>query len=106
MKRPLIALALIVAVAGAGAAQAQQRQVFGGTNMPRDPQSDVLGPHSMPNTTVAAAVARTQIEKSGYTSVRGLKRGPGDVWYAVARDSRNAPVALTVDDNGKVTQSR
>ncbi|WP_421998145.1 hypothetical protein [Reyranella sp.] len=99
MKRPLFLTTLALA-AVALATQAQARP-------PHDPaQSDALGPKSMPTVTVAGAVARVQIEKSGYTSVRGLQRGPGDVWYAVARDSRNAPVALTVDANGKVTPTR
>jgi hypothetical protein len=69
MKRPLIAIALVLV---ATAAQAQTRYVVGSASMPRDPQTDPLGPRSEPTTTVAAAVARTQIEKAGYTGVRSL----------------------------------
>ena len=104
MKRPLIAFVLVLAAA---IAQAEARSPIGGATMPRDPmQSDQLVPRSDPTTTVAAAVARTQIEKSGYTSVRGLQRTTDGTWHAVARDSRNAPVAVALDGQGKVTQAR
>lgn len=103
MKRPLIAIALVLV---ATAAQAQTRYVVGSTSMPRDSQSDPLGPRSDPTTTVAAAVARTQIEKAGYTGVRGLQRAPDGTWHAAARDSRNAAVAVALDSQGKVTQVR
>jgi hypothetical protein len=104
MKRPLIASILILAAA---VAQAEARSPIGGATMPREPvQSDPLGPRSDPTPTVAEAVARTQIEKSGYTSVRGLQRTGDGTWHAVARDQRNAPVALSLDNQGKVTQTR
>jgi hypothetical protein len=103
MKLPLITLAVILAVT---TAQAQTRYVIGSTPMPRPPQTDQLGPRSDPTTTVAAAVARTQIEKAGFTSVRGLQRASDGTWHAVARDGRNAPVVLTLDNEGKVSQTR
>src|SRR5215207_5555536 len=104
MKRPLIASILVLAAA---IAQAEARSPIGGATMPREPvQSDALGPRSDPTPTVAEAVARTQIEKSGYTSVRGLQRAADGSWHAVARDQRNAPVAVTIDNQGKVTQTR
>ena len=104
MNRPLIALALVLAAA---ATQAEARSPIGGATMPRDPlQADALGPRSEPTVTVAAAVARTQIEKSGYTSVRGLQRTNDGVWLAVARDSRNTPVRVSLDNQGKVTQAQ
>ena len=104
MKRPLIASILILAAA---VAQAEARSPIGGATMPREQvQSDPLGPRSDPTPTVAEAVARTQIEKGGYTSVRGLQRDANGTWHAVARDQRNAPVAVTLDDQGKVTQTR
>lgn len=104
MKRPLIALTLVLAAA---VAQAEARSPIGGATMPREPvQSDTLGPRSNPTPTVAEAVARTQIEKSGYTSVRGLQRTADGTWHAVARDQRNAPVAVSLDNQGKVTPTR
>ena len=104
MKRPLIASVLILAAA---VAQAEARSPIGGATMPREQvQSDPLGPRSDPTPTVAEAVARTQIEKVGYTSVRGLQRTADGTWTAVARDQRNAPVAVALDGQGKVTQTR
>jgi hypothetical protein len=103
MKLPLITFAVILA---ATAAQAQTRYVVGSTPMPRPAQTDQLGPRSAPTTTVAAAVARTQIEKAGFTSVRGLQHAADGTWHAVARDSRNAPVAVTLDNQGQVSQTR
>jgi hypothetical protein len=104
MKRPLIASLLILAAA---VAQAEARSPIGGATMPREQvQSDPLGPRSDPTPTVAEAVARTQIEKVGYTGVRGLQRTADGTWHAVARDQRNAPVAVAVDNQGKVTQTR
>jgi hypothetical protein len=104
MKRPLLASILILAAA---VAQAEARSPIGGATMPREQmQSDPLGPRSDPTPTVAEAVARTQIEKVGYTGVRGLQRSTDGTWHAVARDQRNAPVAVTLDNQGKVTQTR
>jgi len=104
MKRPLIASILILAAA---VTQAEARSPIGGATMPREQvQSDPLGPRSDPTPTVAEAVARTQIEKVGYTGVRGLQRTADGTWHAVARDQRNAPVAVAVDNQGKVTQTR
>jgi hypothetical protein len=105
MNRPLLASILILAAAAV--TQAEARSPIGGATMPRDPvQSDALGPRSNPTPTVAEAVARTQIEKSGYTSVRGLQRTADGTWHAVARDQRNAPVAVVLDGQGQVTQTR
>jgi len=101
MKRPLILSILVLAAA---VAQAEARSPIGGATMPREQvQSDPLGPRSDPTTTVAEAVARTQIEKVGYTGVRGLQRTADGTWHAVARDQRNAPVAVALDNQGKVT---
>lgn len=104
MRRPLLIASLLIV---ATAAQAQPRSPFGGATMPRQPsQSDELGPRSDPTTTVATAVARTQIEKAGFTGVRGLQRANDGTWRAVARDRSNAPVAVTLDNQGNVTQTR
>jgi hypothetical protein len=104
MNRPLIAFVLVLAAA---TAQAEARSPIGGATMPRDPlQADPLGPRSEPTVTVATAVARTQVEKSGYTSVRGLSRTSDGTWHAVARNASNAPVAVVLDNQGKVTETR
>lgn len=105
MKRPLLASLLILAAAFA--AQAQARSPIGGATMPRPPlQADPLGPRSEPTVGVAQAVARTQIENSGYTSVRGLQRGADGSWRAVARNPGNTPVGVTLDSQGKVVETR
>jgi hypothetical protein len=104
MNRPLIAFVLVLAAA---ATQTEARSPIGGATMPREQvQSDALGPRSDPTPTVAEAVARTQIEKGGYTSVRGLQRTTDGTWLAVARDQRNAPVKVALDNQGNVTQAR
>jgi hypothetical protein len=104
MKRPLIAFVLVLAAA---AAQAEARSPIGGATMPRDAlQIDPLGPRSEPTVTVAQAVARTQIEKSGYSGVRGLSRTADGTWRGVARNASNAPVAVTLDGQGKVSETR
>jgi hypothetical protein len=104
MNRPLLAAILVLAAA---ATQAEARSPIGGATMPRDPvQSDTMGPRSDPTPTVAAAVARTQIEKSGYTGVRGLQRAGDGTWRAVARDQRNVPVAVALDNGGNVAETR
>ena len=106
MNRPLVLLAAVAATAFAGHAQAAS-PVIGGATMPRAVvQSDPLGPRSEPTVTVAAAVARTQIEKGGYTGVRNVQRGSDGAWHAVARDRNNVPVSLTLDGQGKVSQAR
>ncbi|MPZ34429.1 MAG: hypothetical protein GEV13_26170 [Rhodospirillales bacterium] len=46
--------------------------------------------------------AGTQIEKAGYTGVRGLQRTPDGVWHAAARDSRNASGAVALDSQGRL----
>ncbi len=99
MKRPLIALVVVLAAA---TAQAQTRS----NGVPRLPEPQVaqdLGPRSEPTPTVALAVARTQIEKGGYYSVRGLQRGTNGSWHAMALDGRNAPVAVVLDNQGQVS---
>ena len=95
--RPLIALALVLAAA---ATQAEARSPISAL------QTDPLGPRSEPTVTVAQAVARTQIEKSGYSAVRGLSRGTDGTWHAVARNAGNKPVAVALDNQGKVVETR
>ena len=104
MNRPLIVLALVLAAA---ATQAEARSPIGGATMPRDAlTADPLGPRSEPTVTVAQAVARTQIEKNGYSSVRGVSRGTDGTWHAVARNGSNTPVAVALDNQGKVVETR
>jgi hypothetical protein len=93
-KRSLIALALVLAAA---ATQAHARA-------PAPLQDDPLPPRSDPTPTVAQSVARLQIEKAGYTSVRGLWRDADGAWHGVARNPNNAAVPVVVDDHGHVSE--
>lgn len=105
MNRPLFAAFLVIAAAGT--AHAQATSPYGGATMPRPPlQADPLGPRSEPTVTVATAVARTQIEKKGYTGVRGVSRATDGTWHAVARNAQNAPVAVVLDGQGNVSEAR
>ena len=108
MNRPLFAALLIVASAGAAHAQeAWPHSPYGGKSSPRQPvQADTLGPRSEPTVTVATAVARTQIEKQGYTGVRGVNRAADGTWHAMARNGQNAPVAVVLDGQGHVSEAR
>jgi hypothetical protein len=102
MKRPLIAFVLVLAAA---AAQAEARSPIGGATMPRDPlQADPLGPRSEPTVTVAQAVARTQIEHSGYSGVRNLSRTADGTWRGVARMPAT-PVASRSQPGGAVKET-
>ena len=105
INRPLIALALVLA---ASAAHAQARYpVIGGSTMPRPAlQADPLGPRSDPTPTVGEAVARVQIEKAGYSSVRGLWRTGDGSWHGMARNASNAAVPVVLNSDGKVTETR
>ena len=104
MNRPLVILAVLAA---ATATQAQAASPIGGATVPRAVvQSDPLGPRSEPTVTVATAVARTQFEQGGYNAVRAVQRGNDGAWHAVGRDRNNQPVSLTLDAQGKVSQSR
>ncbi|WP_395708652.1 hypothetical protein [Reyranella sp.] len=108
MNRPLLAVLLILASASAASAQeAWPRSPYGGNSAPRAPvQADGLGARSEPTVTVATAVARTQIEKSGYTGVRGVSRAADGTWHAVARNGQNAPVSVVLDGQGNVSEAR
>jgi hypothetical protein len=97
-------MTLVFAVAAA--TQAQADSPIGGATMKRPPLTvDPLGPRSDPTPTVAEAVARVQIEKSGYTGVRGLQRVDDGTWRAVARNAANTPVAVSLDNQGRVTEA-
>src|SRR5258708_37604042 len=103
MKRPLIAFVLVLRAATA--AQAQSRS--NGVPRPPEPlqQAQAAGPRSEPTPTVAMAVARTQIEKSGYNGVRGLPRASDGPLHAHALDGRHAPGAVVLDHHGEGNQT-
>lgn len=60
-------------------------------------------PAGMPGTAQTATSARTQIEASGYTNIKDLKRKDDGTWQALATKN-DAEVAVFVDSTGSVTQ--
>ena len=103
MKLPLVAATVaFVAVA----AQAEARSPVGAVPPAQQGLADPAGTRSNPTNTAAAAVVRVQAEKSGYTGVRGLTRAADGTWHAMARNASNAPVAIAIDSQGKVTEAR
>ncbi|OFX04315.1 MAG: hypothetical protein A3D94_18325 [Alphaproteobacteria bacterium RIFCSPHIGHO2_12_FULL_66_14] len=54
-------------------------------------------------TSTSEAAAKAQIEASGYTNVKALKRTDDGSWEARAMKN-NVEVALSVDGRGNVTQ--
>ena len=57
----------------------------------------------MPGSAQTATSARTQIEASGYTNIKELKRRDDGSWQALATKN-DTEVAVTVDTSGSVTQ--
>lgn len=60
-------------------------------------------PAGMPGSAQTATSARTQIEASGYTNIKELKRRDDGSWQALATKN-DTEVAVTVDTSGSVTQ--
>ncbi|WP_422036261.1 hypothetical protein [Reyranella sp.] len=60
-------------------------------------------PAGMPGSAQTATSARTQIEASGYTNIKELKRRDDGSWQALATKNETE-VAVTVDTSGSVTQ--
>ena len=60
-------------------------------------------PAGMPGTAQSATSAQAQIEASGYTNIKELKRQNDGSWRARATKN-NEEVAVSVDSTGLVTQ--
>lgn len=60
-------------------------------------------PAGMPGSAQTATSARTQIEASGYTNIKELKRRDDGSWQAIATKN-DTEVAVMVDSSGSVTQ--
>ena len=81
-------------------AVAQMPPTTGSSTTPAVPPAGMPG--SAPQT---ATSARTQIEASGYTNIKDLKRRDDGSWQAIATKN-DAEEAVTVDTAGNVTQTR
>jgi hypothetical protein len=108
MNRPLLCLILTATAAFAASAHAQSAvSVVGGSPKSRAiAYRDPLGPRLPGSATVAESVARAQIEEDGYSGVRNLVRTSGGGWQAVALSRANAPVVVSLDGRGKLTELR
>lgn len=96
MKLMLTTAAALIAVASI--AVAQMPPTTGTSTTPAAPPAGMPG--SAPQT---ATSARTQIEASGYTNIKDLKRKDDGSWQATATKN-DAEVAVSVDTTGSVTQ--
>lgn len=109
MKRRVITLSLplaLLASAGLSAAAHAQSAVIGGATMQRPPlQADPLGPRST-NFNASEALARSQIEQGGYSSVHRLARTGDGGWQALARNRSNATVTVALNRSGQVNEVR
>lgn len=81
----------------ASMAMAQMPPTTGTSTTPAAP------PAGMPGSAQTATSARTQIEASGYTNIKDLKRRDDGSWQATATKN-DAEVAVSVDTSGSVTQ--
>ncbi|MDO8974112.1 hypothetical protein [Reyranella sp.] len=98
MKLVLPVAAVLVTISSI--AVAQMPPTTGSSTTPAVPPAGMPG--SAPQT---ATSARTQIEASGYTNIKDLKRRDDGSWQAIATKN-DAEEAVTVDTSGNVTQTR
>jgi predicted aspartyl protease len=91
--------AAALSVVIASMAWAQMPPPTGSSTTPAVPPAGMPG--SSPQT---ATSARTQIEASGYTKVRELKRNDDGSWHAMATKN-DTEVAVMVDTTGNVTEA-
>lgn len=96
MKFTPLSAALLLAVAPV--ALAQMPPSTGSSTTPAVPPAGMPG--SSPQT---ATSARTQIEASGYTRIKDLKRNEDGSWQAIATKN-DAQVTVSVDTTGNVTE--
>jgi hypothetical protein len=88
---------VVAMVVSGGIALAQTSPPTGTPTGPATP------PAGMPGTPQSANSAKAQIEASGYTNVKDLKRQEDGSWQARATKN-NEEVAVMVDGTGNVTQ--
>ena len=101
MKLGVPTAALIVLVASVAIAQIPMAQTPSSTDGKSSTPS--LPPAGMPGTAQQPNSAKAQIEASGYSDVKDLKRQDDGSWRAKARKN-DVEVAVSVDSTGNVTQ--
>lgn len=97
MKLAVPCTALLLAISSV--ASAQMPPSTGASTTQAVPPAGMPG--SSPQT---ATSARTQIEASGYTNIKDLKRNEDGSWQATATKN-DAQVAVSVDTTGAVTET-
>ncbi|MBL0899973.1 MAG: PepSY domain-containing protein [Reyranella sp.] len=101
MKLGASTVALLVMAASLGPAHPTMAQTPSSTDGQSTKPS--APPAGMPGTAQQASSARMQIEASGYTDVKDLRRQDDGSWRARARKN-DVEVAVSVDSIGNVTQ--
>jgi len=101
MKRIVLATTVAM-IAATGIAVAQTTAP---TTTPSAPASPTMPktPPAGATTTTSQGAAKAQIEASGYTDVKALKKQEDGSWSARAKKN-NVEVAVSVDGRGTVTQ--
>jgi hypothetical protein len=97
-----IALTIVAMLAATGIAVAQTTPPTTPTTPPAAPTMPKTPPAGA-TTSTSPAAAKAQIEASGYTGVKALKRQEDGSWQARAMKN-NVEVAVSVDGRGNVTQ--
>ncbi|MBI3199849.1 MAG: PepSY domain-containing protein [Rhodospirillales bacterium] len=106
MKQPLMKQTVLTAVAmlaATGIAVAQTTPPAAPTVPETQPKAQPKTPPAGATTSTSANAAKAQIEASGYTGVKALKRQEDGSWQARAMKN-NVEVAVSVDGRGNVTQ--
>ena len=96
MNKPLVLTAAAALIASSTIALAQTTPP---TTQPRTPPTAPTAP----TTATTATAAKAQIEASGYSDVKNLRRKDEGSWQARAMKN-NTEVAVSVDPKGNVTQ--
>lgn len=103
MKSILPMAAVLIAVASVATAQTAGQPASPPSSQPGTSTTPSVPPAGMPGTAQTATSARLQIEASGYTDIKDLKRQDDGSWRA--RATKNSEeVAVSVDSTGAVTQ--
>lgn len=96
MKHIVLTTVAMFAATGIAVAQTTPTTPPAAPTIPKTPPAGAT-------TSTSAAAAKAQIEASGYTGVKALKRQEDGSWQARATKN-NVEVAVSVDGRGNVTQ--
>ena len=107
MIRTTLATLAVITMAGVAHAQMQAPSTPEGRDMRSMPGAtsnpNTALPRSPQNPTAAEAAAKAELEKKGYTGVRGLPRDAAGNWAAKAMRN-SVEVAVILEPNGNVRE--